>query len=123
MPDLSRERRDRNRQSLDQRVVFRIALGRYVVGEYVEDFIEWTGWGRRDDADIDNAYELGPGGFHEAGDVRLVTRFDARITPGVTNTFTIQDDRNEADCQAFRITLVEEVGRRRYMRLAGVRST
>lgn len=123
MPDLSREHRHRNRQSLDQRVVFRIAVGRYEVGEYVETFIEWTGWGRRDDADIDNLYDLMEGGFHEAGAVRLITRFDARITPGVTNTFTIQDDRNEADCQAYRITLVEEVGRQRYMRLAGVRST
>lgn len=125
MPDLSRERRARGRQSLDQRVVFRIDSGGSYngYGEYVEKFVEWTGWGRRDDANIDSAYELGVGGFHDVGELRLITRFDARIRPGPSNTFTIQDDRNEADCQAFRITLVEEVGRQRYMRLAGVRST
>ena len=118
MPDLARERRDRARQSLDQRVDFSIDIGgaRDNRGEFIENVIEWTGWGRRDDADIDTAYALGEGGYHEIGEVRLITRYDDRIQVGGCSTFTVAGE-------TYRINLVEEVGRRRYMRLAGVRST
>ena len=117
MPDLSRERRDRSRQSLDQRVAFRIAVqGVNDFGEPESTFTEWSGWGRRDDADIDTLYQAEVSGIRELGEVRLITRFDDRIVVGPESTFTVAGD-------AFRITLVEEVGRRRYMRLAGVRTT
>ena len=114
MPDLGRERRDRARQSLDQRVTFRVDAGGAFnnFGEYVENVIEWTGWGRRDDADIESAYELGVEGLREVGEVRLITRHDARIKAAASNYFTVGGER-------FRITNVEEVGRMRYMRLAG----
>ena len=114
MPDLPRERRDRARQSLDERVIFRVdAGGSYANhGEYTENVVEWTGWGRRDDADINAAYELGVEGLREVGEVRLIIRHDTRIQAGASNYFTVGGSR-------FRITLVEEVGRRRYMRVAG----
>ena len=117
MPDLSRERRDRGRQSLDQRVAFSIAVeGVNDFGEPDTTFTEWSGWGRRDDADIDILYRAEESGIRELGEVRLITRYDDRIVVGPESTFTVAGD-------AFRITLIEEVGRRRYMRLAGVRTT
>ena len=117
MPDLSHERRDRARQSLDQRVVFGVATATTnAYGEPTFITSEWTGWGRRDDADIDSSYLLGEGGVHDVGEVWLVTRYDARIKAGTHNTFEVAGE-------TFRITGVEEVGRQRYMRLAGVRST
>ena len=77
MPDLSRERRDRSRQSLDQRVAFRIAVqGVNDFGEPESTFTEWTGWGRRDDADIDTLYQAEVSGIREIGEVRLITRYD-----------------------------------------------
>jgi len=115
VPDLSRERRDRARQSLDQRIEFRSESGGTFndFGEYVENVTEWTAWGRRDDANIDTAYELGVDGFREIGETRLITRYDSRIRVGTNTYFTVGGKR-------FRLTLVEEVGRNRYMRIAGV---
>ena len=117
MPDLARERRDRARQSLDQRVVFGITVeGVNDFGEPTENVVEWTGWGRREDADIDSTYGLGEGGVRDFGEVRLITRYDDRIRVGPRNTFEVAGE-------TFHVTLVEEVGRRRYMRLVGMRAS
>lgn len=117
MPDLDRERRDRAGQRLDQLVTFTVAESYFDgVGRPVTTETSWKGWGRREDIDADQFFRLGEGGVDEIGEVRLVTRYDDRFEVGSTSKF-------EVGGETFILSRIEEVGRRRYVRLYGVRST
>ena len=117
MPDLDRERRDRSGQRLDQFVTFVVATDDYDdVGRPVTTETSWRGWGRREDIDADEFFRLGEGGVDQIGEVRLVTRHDDRLKVGSTSGFEVEGER-------FILTRIEAVGRRRYVRLYGVRSS
>ena len=110
MPDVLRERRDRQTHRLDTRVVFTFVSGRWVNGEWVESNTTMTTWGRREDPRSAIELSVGPDGKRIVGAVVILMRFDARITAG--HRFTMDGlDHIVRD--------VEPVGRRRYLLVTG----
>ena len=118
MPDIGRELSERRSANLDIRVGVRVDTGgtRNQYGEFVPGFEDFTVWARRADADTRQAYEVGLDGFRETGTIRIVCRYDARIAPGAQNIITVGGED-------YVITLVEEVGRKRYMIVTGKASS
>ena len=117
MPDLERERRLRERYNLDLPVTFRIDVGgvRDGVGRYRPNFISFTAWCRREDPQpaTVNATDAG---CREASDIALVARYDVRLVPNTSSTFTVDGVR-------YTLSRIEEVGRNRYMVLHGMHSS
>ena len=114
MPDVERERRFRNRQALDQRCAFQISDGyRGDNGRWVSTPISWEAWCRREDRDADESIEVEPTGARPVAALTLIVRHDARLhnrDNGATVAF---------DGRSYFVVGVEDIGRRRYMRVHG----
>ena len=119
MPDLRRERRDRERQRLDILVTVTADLGgdRNDFGEFVPTVETFTTWARRDDLDAEETRSLEEAGQRFGRAFAYVMRHDDRIAPGKT---TITDPNFDG---AGHVDRVEHVGRRRYLRAITVYST
>ena len=85
------------------------------VGRYRPNFISFTAWCRREDPQLATVNDT-DAGFREASDIALVARYDVRLVPSTSSTFT-------ADGVRYTLSWIEEVGRNRYMVLHGMHSS
>ena len=114
MPDLDRERRLRSRQALDKRCIFALQNGyRGPNGRWVSTPVSWSSWCRREDRDAEERIEHEPTGARSVAAVVLIIRYDARLQNRDAGAQVTYDGRR------YQITQIEDVGRRRYMRVHG----
>lgn len=106
VPDLDRLRRERSRGALDEVITLRMGLTRDRRGD-TQSVLERSTWARREA--VEQVEEVSGRATSTPAEVAFTVPYQSDVTPGDE----VRDFRGES----YRVTRVEDVGRRAYTRL------